>query len=149
MKQVQVRRIDQTGDGVTVRYLPDNQAALTGPLVPLERKIQLELALGNILAGPDELVETGYGRRITAIVRLRPPVAAPRSWWERPGLILTWVGSGCAVVLSVGAAVSWVVGAIASLWPLLVGVAAVLVGGAIALKVVGGRGGSSGTWKTN
>lgn len=145
----EIQRIDRPGDRVTVRYLPDNQVALSGPFVEVERKVHAMQALDRLVGGPSEFVETGADGRVMTTIRMRPlEVAAPPSWYERPGLILTWVGSGCAAVLSIGYAVRMILGGIAGLATLLIGVAAVLVGGAVALKMVSG-GGSSGTWKTN
>lgn len=145
MKEIQ--RIAE-GGGVTVRYLPDSQVALTGQLVDVERRLHGLRTVDQILGEPSEFVETGQGRRVTTTVRLRPlEVALPR-WYERPGLILAWVGSGCGVVLTVAYSIQMILGAIAGLTTLILGVLVVLGLIVVVPKLLGGRK-LSGTWKTD
>ncbi len=122
----EVQRIDRPGDGVSVRYLPGNQVALTGPLVAVERKVYALQALDRLVEQPSEFVETGTGRRVTVTVRLRamPPTPVPLSIWQRPGWIVATILSATALGL-----VLWLV--LATLWPVLLAAAVLAVSGVV------------------
>lgn len=144
MTEINVRTIA----GVTTRYLPNGQVALTGRQVDVERAL-MGLRVTDRLAGqPSEMVETGFDGRVTVTVQLREPAphadVKPRI---HPGWIVAILAAATAAILAAAVLLFVVLSAIVAATSLIVGVCAVFALIAVAPKLFGG--GSHGTWKTN
>jgi hypothetical protein len=143
MTELEVR----TAGGVRTKRLSATQTALVGP----RDAVRDEVARMRAAAYPvrfDRPMQLDRSSDVSQVLTLLPPeqrqpVGPLLPWYQRPRLVVTWVGSVCALVLSVGAAVTWILGAVAALWPLLLTAVGAVAVGAVVLALVKSAGGPS------